>query len=81
MTKALFENLVDLSATHNKGENITLEIALAGSTIASLRNIRVAYFYPFILEVRDNSWDLTKVARGRLVDIEVFRRNVFTIFS
>jgi hypothetical protein len=37
----------------------------------SLSNIRVAYFYPFILEVDGKRYDLSENARGRLVDIRV----------
>ena len=37
----------------------------------SLNNIRVAYFYPFLLELEGARHNLSEIARGRLVDIEV----------
>ncbi|MBW2146317.1 MAG: DUF1850 domain-containing protein [Deltaproteobacteria bacterium] len=40
----------------------------------SLHNIRVAYFYPFLLKIKDKRFDLTENARGRLVDITVSHR-------
>jgi hypothetical protein len=36
---------------------------------AALHNIRVAWFYPFVLEAGGRAVDLTEAARGRLVDI------------
>ncbi|MEW6334817.1 MAG: DUF1850 domain-containing protein [Thermodesulfobacteriota bacterium] len=37
----------------------------------SLDNIRVAYYYPHTLILRDQNYQLNSIARGRLIDIRV----------
>jgi hypothetical protein len=39
-----------------------------------LANIRVAYFYPHQLIYHGNNYSLSKIARGRLVDIKVHKK-------
>ena len=39
-----------------------------------LANIRVAYFYPHLLVYHGNNYSLSKIARGRLVDIKVHKK-------
>lgn len=42
----------------------------------SLVNIRVAYFYPFLLELAGNRYSLSEIASGQLVEIRVRRRMI-----
>jgi hypothetical protein len=47
----------------------------------SLANIRVAYFYPFLLEIAGERYNLWEIARGRLVEIRVRPRILASLES
>jgi hypothetical protein len=44
-----------------------------------LANIRVAYFYPYLLVYHGNSYSLSEVARGKLVDIKIHKKRLWNL--
>ena len=46
-----------------------------------LANIRVAYFYPHQLIYHGNSYSLSEIARGRLVDIKIQKKEFWNLLG